>query len=116
MTITTSQLRRMFGSKSVGVVFAFLIVVWMLTKVGLLSIGDPLIGILLPAWAPVYVALLYASGLRNVYLPVLGSGILFQLVIAVLLYLEAVLFAGIYRVIRAAYRSYRGGKPGEVPS
>lgn len=116
MTIKTSDLRRMFGSKSVGVVFAFLLVVWMLTKVGLLSIGDPFIGILLPAWAPVYVAILIASGLRNVHLPVLGSGILFQLVIVVFLYLEAVLFAGIYRVIRAAYRSYKDGNPGEVPS
>lgn len=117
MTIKTNDLRRMFGSKSVGVVFAFLLVGWMLMEIGVLGgLGDPFVGILSPAWAPVYVAILYASGLRNVYLPVLGNGILFQLVIAVFLYLEAVLFTGIYRVIRAAYRSSRSGKAGEVQS
>jgi ABC-type nitrate/sulfonate/bicarbonate transport system permease component len=118
MTFKRSDIRRVVVGKAVGAVFAFLLGVWMLWEVvdSFGGLSDPLVGILSPVWAPVYLAILYASGLRNNYFLWLENGILFYLLIALLLYLEAVLLAGIYRTLQAGYRSYRQGKRGETLS
>ena len=117
MSLKRADFRRVLAGKAVGVMFVFFIGVWMLMEVGVFErLGDPFVGVLLPVWSPVYLAILFASGLRNTYLPWLESGVLFSLLIAILLYVEAVLLAGISRTLRAGYRTYQQGETDKHPS
>lgn len=47
-----------------------------------------------------YIAIVAASGLRNLYFGWLGSGVLFYLVVAVFLVIEALVLTGIHRIGR----------------
>lgn len=117
MPIDRTDIRRMVAGRSVGVVAAVLVGAGALMAFGVFErLGDPSVGLLSPVWMPVYLAILAASGLRNVYLPWVGSGVAFSLLVAVLLYLEAVLLAGFFRTLRAGYRCYHRGTTDEAPS
>jgi hypothetical protein len=98
MTLTDSGARRVFVGKEIAVVF------------GLFLAGSALIQ---TAFLPAYLAVLFASGLRNVYFAWLGNGILFWTVALVGLYLQAVVVTAGYLAVRTAVRSLRGDSPGE---
>lgn len=53
-----------------------------------------------------YAAILAASGLRNGYLAWLGSGLLFDLVVAFFLFLEALVFAAFLHLGRRAFGAF----------
>lgn len=88
MTREIGGIRRVFVGETVGVIF------------GILLAGTVLIQ---GAFVPGYIAVLYASGLRNVYLPWLGSGAVFYSVVCLFLYLQAVVLAGLYFLLRHLY-------------
>jgi len=101
MSFNTGGVRRLFVGKEVGIVL------------GILLAGSLLIqGRFLPG----YLAVLLASGLRNVYLAWLGSGALFYAVAFVFLYLQAVVVTAIYLSLRTIYRSLPTTPPGESTS
>ena len=103
-----ATLQRTLADRTVLLAFAFLAVFWIPVDAGWLF--EPLYAVLYPFWLPGYLSVLFASGLRNVYLPWLGSGVLFEAVGYAFLYLEAVLLAGVYRALRGVYRTYQRGK------
>lgn len=90
MTTGTQSLRRIFVGREVGLVFSILLAGSLLISGG---------------FVPGYLAVLLASGLRNVYLGWLGSGILFYAVALVFLYLEAVALTMAYVGLRYVYES-----------
>ena len=90
MTTETQSLRRIFVGREVGLVFSILLAGSLLISGG---------------FVPGYLAVLLASGLRNVYLGWLGSGILFYAVALVFLYLEAVALTMAYVGLRYVYES-----------
>lgn len=104
MALDRATLRR-FGGTAVVTAFAVLLGFWVLLRFDWLQ--DPFVGPLLPLWLPAYLSVLFASWLRNVYLPWLGSGTLFWTVSVLFLYAEAVLLAGAYRVIREGFDAHR---------
>jgi hypothetical protein len=91
MSSRIRSLRQIFIGRDVGIVF------------GILIAGSLLIGAFLP-W---YLAVLFASSLRNVYLHQLGSGLLFDSVAVLILYVQAVLLTAIYRMSRFLYQKLR---------
>lgn len=97
MTFNNAGVRRLFVGKEVGIVL------------GILLAGTMLI----PAFIPGYLAVLFASGLRNVFLAWLGSGVLFYAVAFVFLYLQAVAVTAIYLAVQTIYQSFRTTPPGE---
>jgi len=92
MVPTDRWLRRWFAGRSVAAVLAVLVA------------GSVLLG---GVFVPAYLAILFASGLRNVYLPWLGNGVAFHAVAVGGLYLQAVLLAGLYRAARHVCRALR---------
>lgn len=89
MSSIRSGLRRAFAGKEVGAIL------------GVLIVGS----LFVPLFVPTYLAILTASGLRNVYLAWLGSGALFYAVAFGVLYLEAVVLTGVYLGARHIYRT-----------
>lgn len=94
MPAVRSSLRRVFVGNEVG------------AMLGVLVVGS----LLVPSFVPAYLAVLFASGLRNVYLAWLGSGALFYGVALAVLYLEAVVLTGLLLAARHVYRSL-GSRP-----
>lgn len=86
----TSSVRQLFVGKEVGIIFAVLL-------------GGSLL--ISGVFVPGYLAVLAASGVRNVYLLWLGSGALFYAVAGFFLYLEAVVLTAIYLGLRYVYMS-----------
>lgn len=84
------SLRQIFIGKDIGIIF------------GLLIAGSLLVGAFLP-W---YLAVLFASSLRNAYLYQLGSGLLFYGVAVLILYIQAVLLTAIYHMSRRLYQKF----------
>lgn len=82
--------RRVFAGREVGIIF------------GVLLGGTLLIS---GGFVPGYLAVLLASGVRNVYLAWLGSGPLFYAVAGVFLYLQAVALTAVYLGLRYVYTS-----------
>lgn len=109
MALDTEDIRNIFLGRAVVFALGFIAVFWGLLTL-LLEWGvipEQLYGAFYPFWLPVYLAILFASGMRNIYFPWLGNGILFNTVIVAFLYLEAVLLAAVYRVLRQFYRRYK---------
>lgn len=98
MTVNNGGVRRLFVGKEVGVVL------------GILLAGTILIQ---GSFVPAYLAVLLASGLRNVYIAWLGSGVLFYAVAFVFLYLQAVAVTAMYLALQTTYHSLRTTPPGE---
>lgn len=103
-----SLLQRATMDRTVWAAFALLIGLWLPASAGWLP--EQSSAYLFPFWLPGYLAVLVASGLRNGYLPWLGSGVLFTAVWVSLIYVEAVFVAGCYRSVRHVYRRYRRGR------
>lgn len=101
----SNPLSSAFAGRTVAFLFAFVLGFWLLSESDLLL--EALYAPLYPFWLPSYLAVAFASGLRNVYLPHLGSGLLFDATVVAFLYLEAVLLAGAVRVLRRTYRRGR---------
>lgn len=85
-----SSVRRVFAGREVGILFGVLLA-------GTLLISD--------GFVPGYLAVLAASGVRNVYLGWLGSGPLFYAVAGVFLYLQAVALTALYLGLGYVYTS-----------
>lgn len=92
MILTVSEFRRLFVGKEVGTILAVLLAGSLLISGG---------------FVPAYLAVLLASGVRNVYLSWLGSGVLFYAVAFFFLYLQAVVLTAIYYVLRRGYQTFR---------
>lgn len=92
MTFTIGGIRRLFVGKEVGSILAVLLAGSLLIPGG---------------FVPGYLALLFASGVRNVYLAWLGSGVLFYVVAFFFLYLQAVVLTVLYFVFRHGYQTFR---------
>ncbi|MFB6220749.1 MAG: hypothetical protein ABEH90_04855 [Halolamina sp.] len=90
--------RRILIGKETGIVFGFLLIGSVLFQAGFL---------------PTYLAVLLASGVRNVYLAWLGNGVLFWAVALVGLYLQAVTVACGYFAVRTVAVSLHGIPSGE---
>jgi hypothetical protein len=99
MSLQDSAIRRWTAGRDVVVAFAVLAVVSVLAGA---------------VFVPAYLAILAASGLRNVLLPSLGDGVLFWGVAALALYVQAVALAALYRGGRALYRRRDGGDAGSA--
>lgn len=82
--------RRSFVGKEVGMILAVLLAGSLLISGG---------------FVPGYLAVLAASGVRNVYLSWLGSGAQFYAVAGAFLYLEAVVLMAVYLGVRYVYTS-----------
>ncbi|MFC6826666.1 hypothetical protein [Halopelagius fulvigenes] len=104
----SNPIRNAFAGRTVALLFAFVLGFWLLLESNLLL--EALYAPLYPFWLPSYLAVAFASGLRNVFLPRLGSGLLFDATVVAFLYLEAVLLAGAVRLLRRTYRTYRRGR------
>lgn len=91
MTSRFGTLRRLFVGREVGAVLVVLIAGSLLTS----------------AFVPGYIAVLLASGVRNVHLPWLGSGAPFYTVAFLFLYLEAVVLTAVYVSLRTLFQKYR---------
>lgn len=98
MTFIHGGLRRILVGKEVGVVLAVLLAGSLLIQARFL---------------PAYLAVLFASGVRNVYVMWLGNGVLFWTVALVGLYLQAVAVTAGYLAVRTVVVSLRGTSPGE---
>lgn len=103
-----NSLRGAFAGRTVGLLFAFFLGFWLLFEAN--ALPEVLYAPLYPFWLPSYLGIAFASGLRNVYLPSLGSGLLFRTTITAFLYLEAVIVAAVVRILGRAYRTYRRGR------
>lgn len=101
MTPETSSIRRLFIGKVVGILFSILLAGSLLISGG---------------FVPTYLAVLLASGLRNVYLGWLGSGVLFYAVALVFLYLEAVVMTLLYFGLRCAYENLQNRPKRNAPA
>lgn len=98
MKSNNSVVRRVFVGREVGIVF------------GILLAGT----ILVPgSFLPAYLAVLLASGLRNIYISGLGSGPAFYAVAFAFLYIQAVGITSVYLTIRSIYRSLGTSPPGK---
>lgn len=93
MTLEVRAIRRLFVGKEVGKMLAILLAGSLLISGG---------------FVPTYLAVLFASGVRNAHFAWLGSGVLFYAVAFVFLYLEAVALTAVYFAIRYAYQTLRG--------
>lgn len=98
MSLQDSAIRRWTAGREVALAFA------------LLTVASLLGGAM---FVPAYLAILAASGVRNVLLPSLGDGVLFWGVAAAALYVQAVVVAALYRGGRAVYRR-RDGRAGST--
>lgn len=98
MTLPDSGVRRILAGKEVGIVF------------GILLAGSLLIQ---GSFLPGYLAVLFASGVRNVYLAWLGDGILFWAVALFALYAQAVVVTASYLTVQTIAGSLRSKPPGE---
>lgn len=108
MSNARPALHRVLADRTVWITFALLIGCWLPASAGWLP--EQSYAYLYPFWLPGYLAVLAASGLRNVSLSWLGSGLLFDAVWVAFLYGEAVVLAGCYRFGRHVYRAYRRGR------
>lgn len=98
MASTVSGIRRLLAGREVGI------------ALGLLLVGSVLLqGRFLPA----YLAILLASGVRNVYLAWLGNGVPFWTVAIVGLYIQAVTVTASYLAVRTLVTSLRSTPPDE---
>lgn len=91
MTSKIRSLRQLFVGKDIGIIF------------GLLIAGSLLVGAFLP-W---YLSVLFASSLRNTYLYQLGSGVLFYGAAVLILYLQAVILTAIYQMSHFLYQKFQ---------
>jgi hypothetical protein len=107
MSRRSDSLGRAFTDRSVALLLAFFVGFWAFLEWNLFP--GVLYAPLYPFWLPSYLGVAFASGLRNVYLPALGNGLLFDAAVLAFLYLEALLLAGLFRVVRRIYRTYRRG-------
>lgn len=98
MTFIDGGVRRVLVGKELAIIF------------GLLLAGSVLLG---AAFVPAYLAVLLASGVRNIYFAWLGNGVLFWGVALVGLYLQAIAVTAGYLVVRTVVASLRGTPPGE---
>lgn len=98
MNVERGGVRRLFFGKVVGVVLGILLAGTMLIR---------------GSFVPAYLAVLLASGLRNVYIAWLGSGVLFYAAAFVFLYLQAVAVTAVYLALLTTYQSLRATPPGE---
>ena len=98
----------LFAGKAVRVVFLFILGFWVVLETDWLP--DVLYAPLYPFWLPSYLAIALASGVRNTVFPWLESGLLFYIAIILFIYLEAVILANLYRVLRHVYRTYQRGR------
>lgn len=94
MSLQHADVRRWFVGRDVAVAFAVL-------AAGSYTANT--------VFVPAYLAILAASGLRNVYLPWLGNGVLFWGVAVLALYAQAVVLAALYRGGRSVYRRRADG-------
>jgi hypothetical protein len=101
MTVIDSGVRRMLVGREVGAAF------------GVLLVGSVL---LRAEFLPAYLAILLATGVRNVYLGWLGNGVLFWAVAVVGLYLQAVAVTAVYHALRTAVGSLGDTRSGESSS
>jgi general stress protein CsbA len=98
MTRTGGGVRRVFLGREVGIVL------------GVLLVGSILVQ---ASFLPTYLAVLFASGVRNVYVAWLGNGVLFWAVALLGLYAQAVVVTAAYLVVRTVARSLRSTSTGE---
>jgi hypothetical protein len=98
MTVMDGGVRRVLIGKELGTVF------------GILLVGSVL---LQATFLPAYLAILLASGVRNVYLAWLGNGVLFWAVALVGLYVQAVALTAIYLAGRRIVASLQRTQAGE---
>lgn len=99
MALQDSTVRRWIAGREVAAAFALLVAVSLLAGA---------------MFVPAYLAILAASGLRNVFLPWLANGVLFWGVAALALYVQAVALAALYRGGRAVYRRWDGNGAGST--
>ena len=102
------------AGEAVKLVFAFILGFWVLLETGWLP--DLLYAPLYPFWLPAYLAIALASGVRNNVFPWLESGPLFHVAIILFIYLEAVILANLYRILRHVYRTYQRGREKQATS
>jgi hypothetical protein len=98
MTFLNGGVRRVLAGKEFGVVL------------GVLLAGSLLVQ---ASFLPAYLAVLFASGVRNVYVASLGNGILFWIVAFVGLYVQAVAITASYLAVRTISGSLRNPPPDE---
>lgn len=106
MSETNGTYFRLFAGRTVLATFAVLFGLWLLLATG--WIPDELYGPLYVFWLPSYLAFAGASGLRNTVFSWLGSDLLFRTVVFLFTYIEAVIVAGLVRILRTLYRQKRG--------
>lgn len=102
------------AGKAVRLVFTFIFGFWAILETGWLP--EVLYAPLYPFWLPSYLAIALASSVRNNLFPLLGSGFLFYVAIFLFIYLEAVVLANLYRVLRHVYRTYQRGREKQAAS
>jgi hypothetical protein len=98
MTLLKGGVRRVLVGRELGIVL------------GVLLAGSLLIQ---ASFLPAYLAVLFASGVRNVYLASLGNGLLFWVVAFVGLYVQAVAVTVGYLAVRTIAGSLRSTFPDE---
>lgn len=108
MQMDAETIRHGFAGSAVQLVFAFLLGVQLILETGWLP--DAFHAPLYPFWLPSYLAFAVASSVRATVLPWLGSGLPFGVVIVLCTYVEAVLLAGLFRVLWNVYRTYGQGR------
>ena len=105
---------RILAGKTVQLVFAFIFGFFILIDTSWLP--EPLYAPLYPFWLPSYLAIAVATGVRNTVFPWLESGVLFDVAILLLIYVEAVLLAGLFRFLRNIYQTYQRGREARANS
>lgn len=108
MNSASDTVRRVLAGRPVQLAFAFVLGFWLVLETGWLP--DPWYAPLYPFWLPAYLAIALASGVRNTVFSWLGSGVLFHGAIVSVIYLEAVVVAGLYRILRRVHRTYQRGR------
>lgn len=112
MESDSETIHRMFVGKTVQLLFAFIFGFFILIDMSWLP--EPLYAPLYPFWFPSYLAIAVATGVRNTFFPWMGSGVLIYVAILVLIYVEAVLLAGLFRFLRNIYQTYQRGREAQA--
>ena len=110
----SKTIRRIFAGKAVQLVFAFIFGFFILIDMSWLP--EPLYAPLYPFWILSYLAIAIATGVRNTVFPWLESGVLFDVAILLFIYVEAVLVAGLFRLLRNIYQTYQRGREAQADS
>lgn len=88
----------------VKVLFASLIITWFVFEAQL--VPKQAYVLLIPVWVPTFIAFSIADSIRTVTSPLLSGGLLFDIVVFLVLYVEAVCIAGVSTYCFSIYQRY----------